>query len=90
MVNNFCRKVSMAPQIMLSLWRILNIFKLGCQGVLESSPLHFAASGRKIDPISGGAGPESKDVARKNQEAGIISWAGRARRSFSKNRGNAV
>jgi hypothetical protein len=32
------------------------------------------------------ARPESKGVARKNHKARIISWTGRASRSFPKNR----
>ncbi len=36
-VNKVRRKVSMIPEILLSLWWILNILKLGCQGILEGA-----------------------------------------------------
>jgi hypothetical protein len=50
-------------------------------------PLRVSANGRKLYGISGIAKPGSKAVMRKNHKAWIISWTGRASRSFSENRG---
>jgi hypothetical protein len=49
-----------------------------------SAYLHFSTNSYKSYRISAGAGPGSKGGARKNYEARLISWTGRASRFLPK------
>jgi hypothetical protein len=53
--------------------------RVGCQEIY--TPIHFSAGSRKMNRIAGGAEPESPafgGIARKNHEARLPPWAGRA------------
>jgi hypothetical protein len=55
-------------------------------GFISLALLNFSPINRDFYGIPDVARPESKGVARKNHKARFIFWAGRASRSFPKNR----